>query len=110
VVYRITGALFFGATASVASVLDRIGDEHQALVLDLAAVPFLDATGANMIKRLAHSSVRRGVKVYLSGTSHDMRRELFAHAVKPPLVRYAATLEGAVAKARAKMGQQRRAA
>jgi sulfate permease, SulP family len=110
VVYRITGALFFGATASVASVLEHIGDEHRALVLDLAAVPFLDGTGANMIERLAHSSARRGVKVYLSGTSHDMRRELFAHAVKPPLVRYAATLEDAVAKARAKIGQQRLAA
>ncbi|WP_374333722.1 SulP family inorganic anion transporter, partial [Aestuariivirga sp.] len=31
VVYRITGAFFFGAAASIASVLDRIQDTHKAL-------------------------------------------------------------------------------
>src|SRR5690606_33725077 len=48
VVYRITGALFFGATASIGSVLDRIQDSHKALIVDFSAVPFLDSTGANM--------------------------------------------------------------
>ena len=39
--------------------------------------------------------------VYLTGTSREMRRDLFAHAVRPPLVRYAPTLEDAVRRAKA---------
>ena len=45
VIYRITGAFFFGAAASIASVLDRIQDTHKALIVDFSAVPFLDSTG-----------------------------------------------------------------
>ena len=45
VIYRITGALFFGATASIGSVLDRIQDTHKALIVDFTAVPLLDSTG-----------------------------------------------------------------
>ncbi|MEX4010401.1 STAS domain-containing protein [Neoaquamicrobium sediminum] len=30
--------------------LDRIEDSHKALIVDFSAVPFLDSTGANMMK------------------------------------------------------------
>src|SRR3546814_16694041 len=43
VVYRISGAFFFGAAASIGSVLERIADTHEALILDFAAVPCLDS-------------------------------------------------------------------
>ena len=49
VIYRITGVLFFGATASIGSVPDRIQDIHKALIVDFANVPLLDSTRANMI-------------------------------------------------------------
>ncbi|MBM3483292.1 MAG: sodium-independent anion transporter, partial [Alphaproteobacteria bacterium] len=39
VVYRISGVFFFGAAASIGSVLDRIADTHRALVIDFTAVP-----------------------------------------------------------------------
>ena len=101
VVYRISGAFFFGAAASIASVLDRIADTHRALVIDFAAVPFLDSTAANTIEGLAHKTARRGVEIYLTGTTHDIRKDLFAQGLKPPLVRYARRIEDAVRKARA---------
>ena len=101
VVYRISGAFFFGAAASIGSVLDRIADTHRLLVVDLASVPFLDSTAANTIEGLAHKARRRHVEVYLTGTNHDVRRELFAHGIKPPLVHYAATVEEAVRKGKA---------
>ncbi|MBM3557181.1 MAG: sodium-independent anion transporter, partial [Alphaproteobacteria bacterium] len=88
VVYRISGALFFGAAGSIGSVLDRIADTHRALVIDFTAVPFLDSTAANMIGEMARKSRGRGVRVVLSGTSHAMREALFAHGIKPPLVAY----------------------
>src|SRR5690606_25360792 len=50
VIYRIWGAFFFGSAASIGSVLDRISDRHRALIIDLAAVPFLDSTAANTLE------------------------------------------------------------
>ena len=96
VVYRITGAFFFGAAASIASVLDRIQDTHKALVVDFAAVPFLDSTGANVMKGLAHKAERRGVKLFVSGANPDVQRSLLTHGVRPPAVHFAATIEDAL--------------
>jgi SulP family sulfate permease len=101
VVYRISGAFFFGAAASIGSVLDRIADTHRLLVVDFAAVPFIDSTAANTIESLAHKARRHGVEVYLTGTNHDVRRELFVHHIKSPLVHYAASVEDAVRKGKA---------
>ncbi|SIT28445.1 sulfate permease, SulP family [Thalassospira xiamenensis M-5 = DSM 17429] len=100
-IYRITGVFFFGAAASIGSVLDRIGDTHRALIIDFAAVPFLDSTAANTIAGLARKTRGRGIEVILSGTSHDLRRELFAHGIKPPLVHYETDIEKAVGRLRA---------
>ncbi len=97
VVYRISGALFFGATASIGSVLDNIHDGARRLVVDFSAVPFLDATGANMIEGLAHKAHRRGVELWLTGTRRDMRRLLLTHGLRRPLVRYAASVDAALA-------------
>ena len=99
VVYRVTGALFFGATASIGSVLDRIRDTHRTLVIDLSAVPFLDSTGANMIEGLARKARRRGVGLWIVGATRPIRRILLTHGLRPPLCRYAATVEDALARA-----------
>jgi SulP family sulfate permease len=93
VVYRISGAFFFGAAASIAAVLERIADSHRALVIDFAAVPFLDSTAAHSIESLAAKASRRGVTVVLSGTAPEIRRQLVAQGLEAPLVTYAATLD-----------------
>ncbi|CAM3283582.1 sulfate permease, SulP family [Paracoccus aminovorans] len=95
-VYRISGALFFGATASIGSVLDNIQDGARVLVVDFSAVPFLDSTGANMIEGLAHKAHRRGVQLWLTGARRDIRRVLLTHGLRRPLARYAATVEDAL--------------
>ncbi|MBI3451303.1 MAG: SulP family inorganic anion transporter [Rhodospirillales bacterium] len=100
VVYRISGAFFFGAAASIGSVLDRIADTHRALIIDFSAVPFVDSTAANTIEGLAHKAKRRGVVVVLTGTSDNVRRELLAHGVKPPLLSYKRSIEDALVKVR----------
>jgi SulP family sulfate permease len=96
VIYRITGALFFGAAASIGSVLDRIDDEQRALIVDFSAVPFLDSTGANMIEGLAHKARSRNVELWLTGTSGHIRRELLMHGLKKPLVNHAGSVESAL--------------
>jgi len=88
VVYRITGAFFFGAASTVGSVLDGIADRHKAFVVDFAAVPFLDSTAANAIHRLAEKAHRHHVRLIITGASRGVRRRLLTHGVRPPLVKY----------------------
>ena len=96
VIYRITGALFFGATASIGSVLDRISDASKALIVDLTAVPFINSTGANMIEGLAHKAHKRGTSLWITGASRDIRRTLLMHGLRPPLCRYASDVRSAL--------------
>jgi SulP family sulfate permease len=96
VVYRISGAFFFGAASAVGAVLERIADRHKGLVLDFSTVPFLDSTGANVIAGVVRKAARHGVKVYLTGTSFDVRKELANHGVGPPAVTILARIEDAV--------------
>lgn len=95
--YRISGAFFFGAAATVGAALDRIADSHKAFIVDFSGVPVLDSTAANTMHATLRKAERRGVKVYLTGTSPSVRRELLLHGVRPPHATYLAKLEDAVA-------------
>jgi SulP family sulfate permease len=99
-IYRISGAFFFGAAASIGAVLDRIGDTHKALIVDFSAVPFVDSTAAHTIEGLARSAAKQGVKLYITGTSPDVRRALTVHGVAPSSVHYKSTIERALHEAR----------
>jgi sulfate permease, SulP family len=107
VVYRITGAFFFGAAASVGAVLDSIADRHKAFIIDFAAVPFLDSTAANAIGRIAEKAKRRGVRVFITGTSHGVREALLMHGAHPPRVDYRADIAHAVAEVKAHLAALR---
>jgi SulP family sulfate permease len=96
-VYRITGAFFFGAASAVGTVLDSIADKHKAFVVDVAAVPFLDSTAANAMGRVAARAKRHGVKLFITGASPAVRRALLTHGVSPPRARYRETIARAVA-------------
>jgi SulP family sulfate permease len=45
---------------------------------------------------LAHKASARGVGVYLTGTSANVKKELAAHGVRPPLVRIVSTIDQAL--------------
>ncbi|WPZ32146.1 SulP family inorganic anion transporter [Thalassobaculum sp. OXR-137] len=98
VVYRISGAFFFGAAASIGSVLDRIADSHRRLIVDLAAVPFIDSTAANTIESLVARAKRNGVEIVLTGASAEIRRSLAVHGIAEPAVTMAPTIEAALAR------------
>jgi SulP family sulfate permease len=100
VVYRITGAFFFGAAAAVGAVLDRISARHRALIVDLSAVPFLDATAANTLEGLARNAAKRRLRVVLTGVNADVRAELLVHGVAPPYVEYERSIDVALEKLR----------
>ncbi len=97
VVYHLRGALFFGAAAGIGAVLDRIQSHHKALVLDLAGVPFLDSSGANMIEGLAVKARRQGVRLYIAAATPQARRALKALGLRPPAVIFSPSAEAALA-------------
>ena len=96
VVYRISGAFFFGAASTVGAVLDRIADQRQNFVLDCSAVPFLDSTAANVIEGAARKAKRAGVRFFIAGAAPQVRRMLLTHGVRPPLVRYRGSVQAAL--------------
>jgi len=99
-VYRITGAFFFGAASTVGTVLDSIADTRRSFVVDFSAVPFLDSTAANAMSRVATKARRQGIRLYITGASPTVRRALLTHGVRPPSVRYRETIARAVADIR----------
>jgi SulP family sulfate permease len=101
VIYRITGAFFFGAASEVGSVLDAIMERQKAFVVDFAAVPFLDSTAANAISRVAAKARRQGVSFFITGASPVVRRALLTHGVRPPRATFRETIARAVADIKA---------
>jgi SulP family sulfate permease len=100
VVYRISGAFFFGAAAAVGAALDRIGEYPKAYVIDFSAVPVLDSTAAATIEGFARKARHQGAALYIAGARPPIRRILLTHGVRPPHVRFKPKLTDAVAAAR----------
>ena len=82
IVYRISGAFFFGAAAAVGVALDRLNEHPKAYVLDVSAVPVLDLTALATIQGFANKARRRGVAVYIAGARPGIRRTLLAQGVR----------------------------
>jgi len=100
VVYRISGAFFFGAVAAVSGVLERIGQRPRILVLDFSEVPFIDSTAAKALSRFAVKLTGTGAVAYLVGVTPGVRRVLLRAGLRKPLVRYAKSVEHAMDHAR----------
>jgi len=96
-VYRISGAFFFGAASTVGTVLDSIADTRKAFVVDFAAVPFLDSTAANAMSRVATKAKRQGIRLFITGASPTVRRVLLTHGLTPPRAKYRETIARAIA-------------
>jgi SulP family sulfate permease len=99
VVYRVRGALFFGAASVLDGALDRIGAAHRVSIIDLSAAPLIDSSGAHSLARLAARSQARGVAVIIAGASAQAMAALRAQGVAAPAVAQAGTLEAALAMA-----------
>jgi SulP family sulfate permease len=99
-VFRISGAFFFGATAAVSTVLDRAGAKPKAFILDFHEVPLIDSTAAATLRGFAKRLNRGGTRVYFAGTRHRVRKTLFAAGLTPPLVSYKTDVEAALGSAK----------
>jgi sulfate permease, SulP family len=104
-VYRISGAFFFGAAATVSSVLDRIGARPKVFVLDFTNVPLVDSTATNALEGFVHRLEEAGTRVYFTGTSGRVRNALILAGLREPLVRYSASAEDALSHWRSGAGE-----
>jgi len=87
-VYHISGAFFFGATARVLGVLERVEAPPRLLVLDFKDVPLIDTTPARSLVTFVNKVGRS--RRFCRGLP-TVRRTLNRAGLKPPLVRYSAT-------------------
>jgi sulfate permease, SulP family len=106
VVYRLSGAFFFGTAATVGAVFDRIGASPKAFILDLAAVPFLDVAGARTIDAFVRKLDKAGTMVILTGARPTVAATLAQCGLGEPTVTMTRTIEAArvVADARLALG------
>ena len=100
VVFRISGAFFFGATAGVSTILDRVGERPGVFILDFSAVPLIDSTAAKALHGFVHKLQRSGTKIYFSGARPAVQRTLMSAGLREPVVIYSDTIETAQAAAR----------
>jgi len=97
VVFRLSGAFFFGTASTVASVLDRIAERPKTFILDFAAVPFLDSSAAVTIDAFSRKAARQGVTFVITGASAPVRDILAAHGLAQTGVRFERTIAEALA-------------
>jgi SulP family sulfate permease len=107
VVYRLRGAWFFGAAATLGAVLDRIADRPRVFVVDLSDVPFIDSSGARSFEVLARKTERQGGRLVLTGASPEVRRMMLSQGVREPHVAWRARVEDALAEFAPQRGGER---
>lgn len=104
--FGINGPFFFGVANRLSEVLDRIGHPPKVFILDLRAVPLIDATGVGALSDLVDHCGRAGTMVILAGIRKQPRRVLDAMGLgKAPGVVFAHSLDAAVIIARRKLDQ-----
>ena len=106
-VYHIRGALFFGATAALGTVLDRIGLHPKIFVLDFHEVPLIDSTAAATLRGFLKKLTRGGTRVYVAGARHGVRRTLITAGLRPPDVAFADSVESALQQSRRERSGER---
>ena len=101
VVYQIAGPLFFGAAQRAMSALQRWEKGVKVVVLDLRAVPAIDATGLFNLRSAVDRLRRERIKVVLAGVQHQPLRALAKAGWRSdPALKIGTSFEKALERAR----------
>lgn len=76
IVYRMDGPLFYAAIEVFERVLTDVGEKPAVLVIRLAQVPFIDATGLRALEDLVDAQRARGGEVVLTEANERVRSKL----------------------------------
>ena len=91
-VYKISGAFFFGAAAAVSAALDRIGRYPGAFVFDFADVSLIDTTAGKSLETFVRKLRRANTRIYIAEAQPGVRQALLAAGLRQPDVTYVATV------------------
>ena len=91
-VYKISGAFFFGATAAVNAALDRIGRYPSTFVFDFADVSLIDTTAAKALAVFVRKLRRANTRVSIAQARPGVRRTLLTAGLREPDVSYVGTV------------------
>jgi sulfate permease, SulP family len=94
-VYKISGAFFFGATATVSAALAQIGQYPGTFVFDFTDIALIDTTAAKALESFVHKLRRAQTHVFIAGARASVRRTLLASGLHRPEVLYASTVADA---------------
>ncbi|MDF2118618.1 SulP family inorganic anion transporter [Roseiarcaceae bacterium H3SJ34-1] len=100
-VYKISGAFFFGATATVNMALDRIGQYPRTFVFDFSEVPLIDSTAAKALEAFVHKLRKAQTRVCIASARPGVRRTLLSAGLHEPEVFYTSTVADARERTRA---------
>jgi SulP family sulfate permease len=103
-VYRISGAFFFGATARVNLILDRVVNPPRVFILDFSDVPFIDITAAAALERFVKRLHRAGTEVVFVGVRPHVRRSFGLPGLRGRSVRYVSSVDKALDGAKTRRG------
>ena len=96
-VFQLRGPLFFAAAAEFEELLARSGGPAKVLILRMADVPMIDATGAAALKRFLASAAAKGTAIIFSELAPEPAASLQRMDIAVP---NAATFDGSVGLAR----------
>ncbi len=107
VVYRIEGALFFGAAAKAMDEIELVGSHVRALILDLSAVAVIDATGLVNLESALSRVQKNKTLVLLTGAQAQPKKVLEKAGIEPEagVLMLCDDLQEAIEQARKHVGQ-----
>jgi SulP family sulfate permease len=105
-VYEVAGPLFFGAAQKAMSALHRVPTGVKVVLLDLSAVPAMDATGLVSLETAVERLQALGVFVVLAGVQAQPLQVLSKADIhrRPDRIVVFSSMEEAVVAAREKVG------
>jgi len=94
-VYKISGAIFFGAATTVSAALDEIGRYPRVFIFDFTDAPLVDSTAARALETFVARLRRAGTQVCVAGARPSVRRALLSAGLHEPETLYAGTVADA---------------
>jgi SulP family sulfate permease len=88
---RICGHLFFGAAPILHNALKSLPRIHSIIYVDMKDVPFIDVTGAEVLKEFVAEVKSSGIEIIIGGLNKrtmkvlkkmDLNKELYAHLLE----------------------------
>jgi SulP family sulfate permease len=100
--FSLSGPFFFAAAAEIEDLLSRSGGSPKVLVLRMARVPLIDASGAQALNRFIRSAAGKGTAIVICELAREPEAVLRSQDIAVPM---AATLADAISLARSLANQ-----